>query len=186
MYIIFENDAWSRNIRGALKSPSREFIYYKTSFYIQHKLDHIIQRFDGSLLVTSGQQFSVYDFPSFNIRQDYDHYNISNRFRLGSISKINGLFQGYDSMAYLFYNNHLYMMFNQVTFQVVKYGYIEDIYPNLPSNIDRAFSYIDGNIYFLKGNIVYIINYFTKNLIYAGQFNLKQLDIGCLEKKYCL
>ncbi|XP_072387369.1 matrix metalloproteinase-18-like [Diabrotica undecimpunctata] len=127
---------------------------------------HVFQNRIGDLIVISGKRMCDVSFPSLHILTDIPLLQLPYKvIRKGK--------------TYIWYNGDSFIEFDEVKEKVVSRGRLEDVFPGVPRDINSSFRYIDGNIYFLKGNTYYKYNEFTRNVVKTGPFNWNILGIPC-------
>lgn len=65
---------------------------------------------------------------------------------------------------------------------VRKIGLIDSVFPGIPNGIEVAYRYIDGNLYFIHDEIVYIYNEFLKTIKTTKPRNSLIFNLNCPTK----
>lgn len=171
---IFHNDlVWILQIgEQKYRPPERIGDYLPFSSF-----SHIYQRPSGDLVVIVNNEFYIIEFPSLQIKASYNKRSVR---ELGILRgrKINCIFSSYRG-TYIFYDNYYFVEIDECSFRPKSRGIISELFPGVPSHLDNASRYINGNLYFFRNKTFYEFNEFTRKITRAGEFDLGILDINC-------
>ncbi|XP_072395155.1 matrix metalloproteinase-16-like [Diabrotica undecimpunctata] len=169
MYIVSKDLIWKYDLNNEkIPANAEQFIRYLPRGITN--VTHVFQSTNGDLIGVSRNRIYAAAFPSLRIHTDNMVPEVNNA------RSITGLFQTNSGKKFVCFDGS-FIEFNDKG--VISRGRISDIFPGIPNDITSAFNYIDGHIYFLKQNIYYKFNEFTRSVIEKGTFNWNMLGFPC-------
>ncbi|AAG02743.1 putative matrix metalloproteinase [Betaentomopoxvirus amoorei] len=191
LYIFYNENFWKMNliskyIIGPYKIKST-FKFIRDDEYI----NLIYQRSDNKIIYIDSDYINIIN-ESFAIIDGLSKLDINN-----NIKNYNGIFMSNKGKTYIFtFNKYIELLdynyeYNKDTntfecnlskYRVKDINYINKKFYGIPHNINYAFRFIDGNIYFVKYPFVYIYNEFINKLISINNYNLNLFDAMCDNK----
>ncbi|XP_050518959.1 matrix metalloproteinase-18-like [Diabrotica virgifera virgifera] len=169
MYIVSKDLVWKYDLNNEkIPTNAEQFIRYFPGGITN--VTQVFQSTNGDLIGVSRNRIYAAAFPSLRIHTDNMVPEINNA------RSINGLFQTNSGKKFVCFDGS-FIEFNDK--DIISRGRISDVFPGIPNDITSAFNYIDGHIYFLKHNIYYKFNEFTRSVIEKGTFNWNMLGIPC-------
>jgi hypothetical protein len=156
LYIFYKKYVWIVNLKDMSYDNKPKLITDYLTFLPDNfqEISHIYQRPDGTILLTTNNLYYIIDFPSFIVKNGYNGRSIIS-LGVPSGKKINAIFSTYSGQTYIFYDNTMFIEFDECLFGSKKHGMIVELFSSIPSNVDKAFRYINGKIYFFKDNNYY-------------------------------
>lgn len=183
LYILHNDLFWISNLRentiGKSQSITKWLKFLPQNF---SNISAVYQRPMGEVVLVINNYIYMFDIKTLRLHSGYP-IPIS-KIDLDATVKINGIVNTYTGRTYIFYNGEYYIELDECSFSVKKHGYVHEDFPGLPKNIDSAFRYTNGIIYFFKDNYVYQYNEFKNILEKTEKFDLSIFGINCLNKKF--
>jgi hypothetical protein len=179
LYIFYKKYVWIVNLKDMSYDNKPKLITDYLTFLPDNfqEISHIYQRPDGTILLTTNNLYYVIDFPSFVVKNGYNGRSITS-LGVPNAKKINAIFSTYSGQTYIFYDNTMFIEFDECLFKPKKHGMIAELFSSIPSNVDKAFRYINGKIYFFKDNNYYEYHEFLQTTK-SYKFDLSIFGIKC-------
>ncbi|XP_050516346.1 uncharacterized protein LOC126891207 [Diabrotica virgifera virgifera] len=169
MYIVSKDLVWKYDLNNEkIPTNAEQFIRYFPRGITN--VTHVFQSTNGDLIGVSRNRIYAAAFPSLRIHTDNMVPEVNNA------RSINGLFQTNSGKKFVCFDGS-FIEFNDK--DIISRGRISDVFPGIPNDITSAFNYIDGHIYFLKQNIYYKFNEFTRSVVEKCTFNWNMLGFPC-------
>lgn len=182
-YIFFKNWVWLMDHKSnLLLEPDKinnwlKFLPLSSSY----EITNIYQRFNNEAVLIIDSNVYVITIPSLVLKEG--PVSINNFYKnLPKINKINALFNSYQGNAFIIYNDIFVGEINVYNNNITMVGMINDIFPGIPSAIEGAYRYIDGNLYFIQADNVYIYNEFLKSIITSKPRGTHVFNVDCPSK----
>lgn len=98
---------------------------------------------------------------------------------LQSNTVVHGIFNSYRGRTYLLYDKVYYVEIDECYFSAKSHGYVSDLFVGVPTEVESVLRYTNGLLYFIKNNLFYEYNEFTKKMKKAGPVNLNMFGLSC-------
>jgi hypothetical protein len=179
LYIFYKKYVWIVNLKDMSYDNKPKLITDYLTFLPDNfqEISQIYQRPDGTILLTTNNLYYIIDFPSFVVKNGYNGRSITS-LGVPSGKKINAIFSTYSGQTYVFYDNTMFIQFDECLLRPKKHGMIAELFSSIPSNVDKAFRYINGKIYFFKDNNYYEYHEFLQTTK-SYKFDLSIFGIKC-------
>ncbi|CAG9840707.1 unnamed protein product [Diabrotica balteata] len=169
MYIVSKDMIWKYDLNNEkIPTNAEQFIRYLPRGITN--VTHVFQSSNGDLIGVSRNCIYAAAFPSLKIHIDNMVPEVNNA------RSITGLFQTNSGKKFVCFDGS-FIEFNDKG--IISRGRISDVFPGIPNEITSVFNYIDGHIYFLKKNIYYKFNEFTRSVVEKGSFNWNLFGFPC-------
>ncbi|XP_064212311.1 matrix metalloproteinase-2-like [Tribolium castaneum] len=179
LYIFYKKYVWIVNLKDMSYDNKPKLITDYLTFLPDNfqEISQIYQRPDGTILLTTNNLYYIIDFPNFVVKNGYNGRSITS-LGVPSGKKINAIFSTYSGQTYIFYDNTMFIQFDECLLRPKKHGMIAELFSSIPSNVDKAFRYINGKIYFFKDNNYYEYHEFLQTTK-SYKFDLSIFGIKC-------
>jgi hypothetical protein len=178
MYIFYKKYVWLVNLKDMTydKEPKliKDYLYFLPDDF--KEISHIYQRPSGDVLIVVKNLYYLIDFLSFNVKSGYNSQSIEN-LGIPKRKRIDAIFRTYSRKTYIFYDNVLYIEFDECLFRSKKNGLISELFAGIPPNISRAFRY--RNLYFFKDKMFYEFDDISNTLVKSDKFDLTVFGFKC-------
>lgn len=176
LYVFHKDWAWIIPI-GEFKYRKPE----KIGFYLPFdSFKHIYQKSNGDIVILRENVLYVIDISNFKIKQQIPITKIIGQSYQNAT--INALFASYTGTTYIFYNQYYFVELGECDWIPRSYNIVHEKFSGIPPNVESAFRYSDGVLYFFKEDIVYEYNEFENRLLRAEKFDISKFDIHCPRK----
>lgn len=180
-YIFHKDLVWMRNVRDSvLHEPEliSNWLTFIPNNQTNLEIIAIYQQTTTEVVILLNSTVYVLMIPSLKFA--HAPVNIYKFYpELPQQAKINTMFSSYMGHIYIIYNDVHVGKINSCSKYFEYLGLISDHFPGIPAKIDGAYSYIDGNLYFLANQFIYVYNEFLQTIIETKPRNARSFGIEC-------
>jgi matrix metalloproteinase-16 (membrane-inserted) len=129
LYIFYKKYVWIVNLKDMSYDNKPKLITDYLTFLPDNfqEISLIYQRPDGTILLTTNNLYYIIDFPSFVVKNGYNGNSITS-LSVPSGKKINAIFSTYSGQTYIFYDNTMFIEFDECLFRPKKHGIITELF----------------------------------------------------------
>ena len=176
LYIFHKKSVWVKNINDKRFREPRLITDYLPSL---RQITHVYQRPKGDIMVIDENKYYVIEFPSFRINRTGNVRELG----VPNNQKIRAIFNTYTGRTFLFYGHYYFIELDECNLKQKDHGFITEIFPGLPTDVNGAFRYRNGMLYFFrkKNNKMDLYEYdeFLNTIVKVEPFDFSIFDINC-------
>jgi hypothetical protein len=140
-------------------------------------IDAIYRRPSGEIAIFIGNRIYMIDYPSLAPIHGYP--KSTEDVRIPRNSNIQAAINTYSGRTYIFYGDVFVVEMDECRFEPKEHKYLSTQFPSIPTNLNSAFRYTNGLIYFFKGENYYEYSEFNNTLLRAGTTSPSLFGIQC-------
>jgi hypothetical protein len=183
-YIFHKNLVWMKEIQDSiLHDPESitNWLGFIPKNITSFEIGAIYQQSNSEVVLMLNDMVYVIMIPSLKL--SHTPVNIRSFYiDLPQDAHVNTVFNSYLEYVYIIYNNIHLGKIDRCSRRFEYLGLVSDYFLGVPATVDGVYRYIDGHLYFLANEFIYVYNEFTKTIKEVKPRNVKAFDIECPNK----
>lgn len=169
IYVFYERWVWIKKLTDDVFQKPLSLIKVMPFLPKNFKnISAIYQRPSGNVILFVDNYFYDVEFPSLKLNKKQRFYY-----------KINAAVVTNTGRTYLFHDDFLVAEYSDCNLSEISKGILDKTFPGIPMNVESAFRYIDGYLYFFKANTYYKYSEHLNLVTAAGPMDLSLFNIHC-------
>lgn len=179
MFVIHKQWLWSLELNNfQMTTPIRvpDFIQF-----LPQDFDHltaIYQRPNGEILFIIENMVYIIKYPTLELVYGYPKPAWL-AFGIAKEAKVQAIFSSNTGRTFILYNKVFMSELNEHNFSKVKMSYFADSFPGVPNEIEHAFRFTNGRLYFFKNDMFYEFDEFRGIVTQSGPINISMFGVKC-------
>jgi predicted Zn-dependent protease len=175
LYIFYTNKVWIMRLDNRKFTVESANIHDHLTFLPPFKdITAVYQRPNGQLVLIIDQIYLI-EYPGFRLIEKYP----LSYFHTPRFPNITAMLNTNQGRTYIFMKELYTASVDECNFRRGSYEYATNNFPGLPAQIDNAFRYTDGRLYFFYKDRFFQYNEFTQSLEKSDKTSLNIFGIPC-------
>lgn len=179
MYVFNKEWIWSLELKNPqLTAPLKMADFVD---FLPKDFDHITaiyQRPNGDILFIIKNWVYIIKYPTLELLDGYPK-RVQDVFTIPQDSKIQAIFNTNSGKTILLYNRIFMSEISECDFKPIKHTYFADSFPGVPNQIQHAFRFSNGRLYFFRDDFFYEFDEFRGIVTKSGPVDVSMFGVKC-------